>query len=217
MMAGLNDMRKERKIAWIYPSENPVRCPVRLTKKYLSLCPPLYLKKNFYLKALTKTKPSQWYAKQVVGQNTLGKVVKQMMKEAEIEGFFTNHSLRRTGSTRLFQAGIDRKLIKEATGHTSDAVDAYQVISDKQREEMSRIIAMKPVESSQNVTIVRASDAKNAKTDEVNVTMDDGSRVSCDCCGKGHSNVTSVIDQIMSNVSKKGKSVIKINIEIHNE
>ena len=36
---GLNDMRKERKIVWVYPCENPLQCPVRLAEKYLSLCP----------------------------------------------------------------------------------------------------------------------------------------------------------------------------------
>ena len=36
---GLADMRNERKIVWVYPSENIDRCPVRLTQKYLSLCP----------------------------------------------------------------------------------------------------------------------------------------------------------------------------------
>ena len=43
--------------------------------------------------------------------------------------------------TRLFQAGVDRKIIKEFTGHVSDAVDQYQVTSDQQRREVSAIIA----------------------------------------------------------------------------
>ena len=67
-----------------------------------------------------------------------------MMKTAEIEGYFTNHSARRTGSTRLFQAGVDRKLVKEATGHHSDAVDKYQLTSHEQRRHMSNILAKKP-------------------------------------------------------------------------
>ena len=211
---GLNDMRKERKIAWIFPSEDPLRCPVRLTKKYLALCPPFYGKRNFYLKALTKTRPSQWYANQVVGQTTLGKVVKEIMKAAEIEGFFTNHSLRRTGSTRLFQAGVDRKLIKEATGHTTDALDAYQITSDKQREAMSKVIcgenpstvSVAPVEFAENCTKVNNSDLK--------LNVDVGSNRECSC---GKNSVSSVIDQIVSKVNQNGRSVIKISIEIHND
>ena len=109
---GINDMRRERKIVRVYPSSDINRCPVRLTKKYLSLCPKNYTKKrNFYLKALSRKTPKQWYGHQVVGTQTLAKVVKDLMKIAEIDGFFTNHSLRRTGGTRLFQAGVSRKLI----------------------------------------------------------------------------------------------------------
>ena len=53
---------------------------------------------------------------------------------------FSNHSLHRTSTTRLFQAGVDRKIIKEFTGHASDAVDKYQVTSEAQKQEMSKII-----------------------------------------------------------------------------
>ena len=56
-------------------------------------------------------------------------------------GFFSNHSLRRSSTTRLFHAGVDRKLIKEFTGHVSDAVDNYQVTSDAQRQQLSEIIS----------------------------------------------------------------------------
>ena len=61
-------------------------------------------------------------------------------RKAKIEGFITNHSLRRTGTTRLFRNGIDRKLIKEFTGHSSDAVDAYAITSDQQHEQISKIL-----------------------------------------------------------------------------
>ena len=52
---------------------------------------------------------------------------------------------RRIGGTRLFQAGIDRKLVKEATGHRSDAVDKYQLTSHAQRKTMSAILQNNPV------------------------------------------------------------------------
>ena len=99
------------------------------------------------MQSLQKPKPNKWYGNQVVGQNTLAKVVKGLMEEGGIEGFFTNHSLRRTGGTRLFQAGIDRKLVKEATGHRSDAVDNYQVRSHEQHHRMSKVIAKNPIET----------------------------------------------------------------------
>ena len=36
---GLAHMRKDRKIVWVQPSKNVLRCPVRLVDKYMSLCP----------------------------------------------------------------------------------------------------------------------------------------------------------------------------------
>ena len=107
---GLKDMRNDRKIVWVYPNKSNVnRCPVRLVEKYLALCPKQGKKPNFYLQSKIKPTPIQWYQEQVVGQNSISKVVKTLMKDAEIPGFFTNHSTRRTGSTRLFRGGGPEK------------------------------------------------------------------------------------------------------------
>ena len=38
------------------------------------------------------------------------------------EGYYTNHSLRATAVSRLFQNYVDDKLIKGVTGHRSDAL-----------------------------------------------------------------------------------------------
>ena len=126
---------------WIFPSKNINRCPVRLIDKYMSLCPPVgkNSKANFYLRRLEKTNPAQWYSTRVLGINAIRKTVQEMVKSVRLDGFFTNHSLRRSGTTRLFQAGVDRKIIKEFTGHSSDAVDNYQVTSEEQRHELSSI------------------------------------------------------------------------------
>ena len=140
---GLNSMQKQRKIVWIYPSEKINRCPVRLIDKYISLCPEVKnekVKPNFYLRALEKPNPAQWYSNRVVGKNTLRLTVSRMLKDCKLDAFFSNHSLRRSRTTRLFQAGVDRKIVKEYTGHRSDVVDQYQVTSDKQRQELSSIL-----------------------------------------------------------------------------
>ena len=63
-----------------------------------------------------------------------------MLKNAGLDGYFTNHSLHRTCATRLFQAGQDVKLVKEITGHVSDAVHKYQNTSDEQQMRASNII-----------------------------------------------------------------------------
>ena len=140
---GIKHMRKQRKIVWVHPSDDKARDPVRLIEKYINLCPVVTEKSkkfNFYLRSLEKPTPSRWYGEQPVSINTLRSVVKNMIKDGNLPGFKTNHSLRRSGTTRLFQNGIDRKLIKEFTGHVLDAVDNYAVTSDEQRAEMSKII-----------------------------------------------------------------------------
>ena len=77
---GLKDMRSERKVVWVYPSKDITKCPVRLTQKYLSLCPPYYKKANFYLRSREKPIPTQWYIGQVVGAQTLSKVIGSIME-----------------------------------------------------------------------------------------------------------------------------------------
>ena len=46
-------------------------------------------------------------------------MVKNMCKEAKIEGEFTNHSLLATSSTELFRNNVSQKVIQEFTGHQS--------------------------------------------------------------------------------------------------
>ena len=93
---GLSHLKKERKVVWIFPSSNINRCLVRLVDKYVSLCPEVGPKNkpNFYLRSLEKTNPAQWYGVQPIGKNSLSKVVKNLLKSANLDGYFTNHSLR---------------------------------------------------------------------------------------------------------------------------
>ena len=146
---GIRDMRHDRKTVWIHPNTvKPDRCTVMLVDKYVSLCPFDYHKKsNFYLQSRNKPTPAVWYSREVLGENSIGKVIGALMKDAGYEGFFSGHSLCRSGGTRLFQAGVHRKLVKEVTGHTSDAIDKYQVTSDSQHAAISSIMQGNHIES----------------------------------------------------------------------
>ena len=42
-----------------------------------------------------------------------------LMKSAEYEGRYTNHSLHVSTATGLFSAGVDEQLIMSRTGHSS--------------------------------------------------------------------------------------------------
>ncbi len=52
-----------------------------------------------------------WYYKKAAGRETLGNVVKSVMKKAGFKGYFTNPSLRRSCATRLYDAGIPEQVI----------------------------------------------------------------------------------------------------------
>ena len=168
---GINDRKSDRKEVWVYPNDISEHCTVRLVEKYLSLCPMYFKKENFYLQSLQKPTPNQWYAEQVIGVHTIAKITGDLMKSGGIEGYFTNHSLRRTGGTRLFRAGIDRKLVKEVTGHRSDAVDNYQITGFEQHKMISNIVQGKSTLSS---TFTKSTNSveegeKNEKLDKSSV------------------------------------------------
>ena len=40
-------------------------------------------------------------------------------KQAELDGKFTNHSLRAYDATKMFQARVPEKLLQQCTGHRS--------------------------------------------------------------------------------------------------
>ena len=208
-------MHRERKVVWVYLSESPERCLVRIIDKYISLLPPVKTSTkrfNFYLHSLEKYTPAQWYGEQVVGRNTLCKTISDICKDAKIDGFRTNHSLRRTGTTRLFQHGVDHKLIKEFTGHTSDAVDAYQVTSKDQHREMSKIL------TSNNYEKQKGDGKKCVGEVEIALAETSGkSPMSC-VCNKEQFDIDkseklgSLFTQIVS-ACKGGKAKIKLEIE----
>ena len=149
-----------------------------------------------------------------------------MLKSAHLDGFFTNHSLRRSGTTRLFQAGVDRKIIKEFTGHTSDAVDNYQVTSHEQKRQMSEILAGEYETASVPLPIIKEQkvpepmlEKESSKISSVEVKVKDTTS-SCGSCTCKLSNVkleeSEKIGQIVSQLLKDrrySKATIKLEVE----
>ena len=162
-----------------------------------------------------------------MGQSTLGKVIKTMLYDARIDGYFTGHSLRRSGTTRLFQAGVDKKIIKEITGHRSDAVDCYSVMSDDQKQRIISIIAQKLCTISKGFEII-TNDIANieenvCKGGEVNVKDRDQGQVTVKSDGVQrneslkHCDIGSIVNQIIEGAGKNGKTVIKLEIEFSHD
>ena len=63
-----------------------------------------------------------------------------MCESAGFDGHFTNHSLRATTATRLFEAKVDEQLIMQRTGHTSTAVRSYKRVGEKLRAVTSDVL-----------------------------------------------------------------------------
>ena len=141
---GLANKKKKPKEVYQYANEeDPSRCFVRLYKLYNSKCPEDRPPNAFYLTPLPKLKGTIWYSKNPIGHNTLGKIVSEMMKQAGFEGHYTNHSLRVTSATRLFDAEVDKQLIMTRTGHSStDGVRAYKRTSNKLKQLTSDVLNM---------------------------------------------------------------------------
>ncbi len=105
------------------------------------MCPKDRLDGAFYLKPLKNPKGIVWFEKLPLGHNFLSNMINRIMNAAGIKGHFTNHSLRSTATTRLFNAHVDEQLIMNRTGHSSTkGVRNYKRISDQLVEETSNIL-----------------------------------------------------------------------------
>ena len=130
---GIKDRKKVPKSVVQYANTNdPRKCIVRMYKLYCEKCPKDRPDDAFYLKPLQKPTEDCWYQNRPIGHNLLAGTVKRMCGKAGINGYYTNHSLRATAATRLFEAGVDEQVIMLRTGHsTSSGVRSYKRVGEK--------------------------------------------------------------------------------------
>ena len=112
----------------IYQQQNHARCPVAIIWKYHSKLPPNCKNSALYL----RPKPDNcvpghiWYHDIPIGVNKLQSCAKDTCKEAGFSGHYTNHSLRSTSATRMYESGINEQTICTITGHRSNVVRTYK-------------------------------------------------------------------------------------------
>lgn len=136
---GISCMHVKPKVVSAFPNNvNSERCVVKLYEKYLAHRPENV--NRLYLKSLNIIKDEIWYSSQPLGINTVKKVVSQMCRKAGFNGFFSNHSLRATAATRLFQHGVEEQLVAEVTGHRSTVIRNYKRPNMTQLRNLSNII-----------------------------------------------------------------------------
>ena len=76
-----------------------------------------------------------------LARNMLGSMVSKMCKMAGISGR-TNHSLRVTGTSALYDASVPEKIIQNRTGHRSlGGLRLYERITKEQDEQVSKILS----------------------------------------------------------------------------
>ena len=138
---GIDHRNVGRKVVRAYANiAEPDKCIVNLYELYM-LHRPIHLNlDDFYLRPLAVVRNNNWYACQPIGRNTLSKVVAKLAEQAGLKGKFSNHSLRATAASRLYNANVDEQLISEVTGHRSNAVRSYKRTSNDQLKSVSNIL-----------------------------------------------------------------------------
>ena len=191
------------KVVWIYPVENnPERDPVFVYKKYLSLMPSGTSCSKLYLRPRKLPTPAIWYCDQAWGINKVRSAVREMCKEAGLLGKFTNHSLRATCASRMFDGHVPEQIIKETTGHRSNCMRYYKRTSSQLRQVASATLS-KNVESDKNVKIDDMSDVFEAQN-EVEFAK---TSAKCDMKSMGKTGLTAI--QMLRNVLKTRQELRK--------
>ena len=115
---GLAQLHLKNKCVEIYRNpEAGDRCHCRILDLYISKLPSEAKDKDlFYVRPMEKTNSSTptyersvWYYSIPVGRNKLAQMVPEICKLANISGHKTNHSLRATGATELYEAEVPEK------------------------------------------------------------------------------------------------------------
>ena len=136
----LKHRKVEPKVVNGYQLSCPDRCPVRILNLYLSLLPKNRNCKALYLHPCKKYMPQNWYKDSQFGENKLRSFVKDLCNKAGIPGFYTNHSLKATGCTRMYNNNVEEQVIQEISGHRSLSVRSYKQTSESQHKNATKCI-----------------------------------------------------------------------------
>ena len=117
-------------------------CPVAYFEKYLQHLNP----QNEFLFQRPKEKltpdSDMWYDNMVVGERSLGEMMKQISKQAGLSKDYTNHSIRATAVTILRdKSGFEARHIMSLSGHRSDSsIRSYSKTDGSTKKRMSETL-----------------------------------------------------------------------------
>ena len=76
-----------------------------------------------------------------MGRFKLSQIISDIAKHAKMEGKVTDHSLRVTATSRLYQNNVDGQLVLEITEHRStSSLRSYKCTSDRQMATVSDVL-----------------------------------------------------------------------------
>ena len=147
-----------------YVDQSNPRNLVLLYQQYLRATPD---EGRFYRRPLAPTKNGQIkFGDQPIGKNTLAQYVKRMFDSANISltgRHITNHSIKATLCSTLWEAGFDNQAVSSRSGHRSRAVESYKRMRESMQMGISNALQpprpkqSKPMKLSSSSTISRAS------------------------------------------------------------
>lgn len=208
---GLGCREIQPRTTYVYKSENPKRCPVRLYDKYCSLLPKIAKRSELYLHPLAKPMPWMWYADRAMGINTIRATVKRLAVSAGLEGKFTNHSLRASSASCLFEAGIPEKVIKEITGHRSDAVREYERTPNSLKRAISATISKCPDKVSPEKQLKISSTVSEKKVENCQSENQVDENVHAKLA---QSIQSATVDSIVKNVDTKNLKKVTVHVDL---
>ena len=100
-----------------------------------------------------------------VGINTLNKVLPDLCSEAGLERK-TSHCLRVTCASRLFQNRVDEKLIRDRTGHRSNALLSYEKSNSEQEMNVCKVLGPPVLNNETSATTGGATAITTSSSDE---------------------------------------------------
>ena len=123
------------------------RCHVYLLELYISKLPVSALQKDtFYMKprpCIPDSAGDPWYTESPIGHNTLARFLKKIFEGAKIDTTNkSNHSLRATAISRMYQNSIPEKLIMERSGHLSrEGLASYERTTPAQQKAVCKTLS----------------------------------------------------------------------------
>ena len=121
-------------------TKHPEHCPVRLYEPFRSRRPVNGKCSAFFL-GMNSNRPTPsaaWFVDAPMGKNRLAQIMSRIAHRAGLQhGKFTNHSVRCTMCTQLYQQDVDPSLITQLSGHKNpNGLAPYTVASDYQQKDM---------------------------------------------------------------------------------